>query len=83
MQRPLEVWDICPNILGGLFCESPCIKKWKAIVSVVENILLTKIQVSDKLNKIDWFSYQTVLFVARKNWLLYKIKNSTILINLK
>ena len=53
LQRPLEVWDICPNILGGLFCERPCIKKWKAIVSVAKNILLTKIQVPEKLNKID------------------------------
>ena len=28
-------------------------KQWKPIVSVVKNILLTKIQVSEKLNKIN------------------------------
>ena len=28
-------------------------KQWKPIVSVVKNILLTKIHVSGKLNKID------------------------------
>ena len=31
-----------------------------------------------KLNKIDKCFYQIVLFVARKNQLLLKIKNSTI-----
>ena len=44
-------------------------------MSVVRKILRTKIQVSKKLNKIDCFN-QIVLFVARKNWLSLKIKNS-------
>ena len=33
----------------------------------------------EKLNKIGYCFYQIVLFVARINWLLLKIKNSPIL----
>ena len=40
------------------------------------SVLLTKIQVSERLNKIDLFFYQIMLFVARENQLLLKIKNS-------
>ena len=36
------------------------------MVSVVRKILQTKIQVLEKLNKIDWYFYQIVLVVARK-----------------
>ena len=39
---------------------------WKPIVSVVENTLLTKIQVSGKPNKIDSCFFQIVLFGAGK-----------------
>ena len=55
------------------------------MASVVINILLTQIQVSGKLNKIDSGFYQTVLFVARKNQLLLKIKKLIVfqMINLK
>ena len=35
--------------------------------SVVKNILQTKIQMLEKLNKIESCFYQIVLFVARKN----------------
>ena len=38
-------------------------------VSCKKNILQTKIQVSEKLNKIDECSYHIVLFVARENQL--------------
>ena len=37
---------------------------------VVKDILRTKIQRLEKPNKIDQCSYQIVLFVARKNYLL-------------
>ena len=43
------------------------IKTMETYVSVVKNILRTKIQMLEKLNKIDLCSYQIVLFVARKN----------------
>ena len=46
---------------------------------VVKDILLAKIQVSEKLSKTNWGFYEIALVVA-KNWLLLKIKNSTILI---
>ena len=36
-------------------------------MSVIKNIQQTKIQMLEKLNKIDQRSYQIVLFVARKN----------------
>ena len=45
------------------------IKTMETYVSVVKNILRTKIQMLEKLNKIDLCSYQIVLFVARKNQL--------------
>ena len=45
-------------------------KQWKPITSVVKNILLTKIQALERLNKIDECFYQIGLFVARKNQLL-------------
>ena len=50
-----------------------------------DNILLTQIQVSGKLNKIDSGFYQIVLLVARKNQLLLKIKKLIVfqMINLK
>ena len=48
-----------------------------------KKILRTKIQVSEKLNKIDQCFYQVAPFVASKNQLLLKIKNSTILIILE
>ena len=41
-------------------------KRWKRIMSVVRKILRTKIQVSEKLNKIDQCFYQIVLFMGRK-----------------
>ena len=50
------------------------------IGSVVKTILLTKIQVSEKLTKTDQCFYQIVLCVARKNQLLLKSQNSTFLI---
>ena len=49
-------------------------------MSVVKNILQVKSQVFEKLSKIALWFYQIVLFVARKNQLLLRIKNSTILI---
>ena len=50
----------------------------------VSCILQTTIQIFEKLSKTDKCSYQTALFVARKNRPLLKIKNSTIsMINLK
>ena len=55
-------------------------KQWKRILSVVKDILLTKIQVSEKLTEIDQCFYEIVLFLASKNQLLLKIKNSTILV---
>ena len=45
------------------------IKTMETYVSVVKNILRTKIQMLEKLNKIDLCSYQIVLFVTRKNQL--------------
>ena len=36
------------------------------MVSVVRKLLQTKIQVLEKLNKIDWCFYQIALVVARK-----------------
>ena len=48
-----------------------------------KKILQLKIQVPEKLKKINWCFYQIVLFVARKNRLSLKIKNSTILIIFK
>ena len=45
-------------------------KTMEPIVSVVKYILLIKIQVSEKLNKIDWCSYEILLHVARKKRLL-------------
>ena len=45
-------------------------------VSVVKNILLTEIQVLEKLNKIDYFFYQIVPFLARKNQLSFEISIS-------
>ena len=49
-----------------------------------KKILGMKIQVLEKLNKLDSCFYQTVLSVARKNQILFEIKSSTILmINLK
>ena len=42
-------------------------KQWKPIVSVVKNILLTKIQAMEKPNKTDQCFYQIMLFVVRKN----------------
>ena len=41
--------------------------QWKSIVSVVENLQQTKIQMLEKLNTIDYCSYGIVLFLARKN----------------
>ena len=49
-------------------------------VSCKKNILLTKIQVPEKLTEKDLCLYQIVLFVARKNQPTFKVKNSTILI---
>ena len=49
-------------------------------MSIVKKILRTKVQVLEKLNKIGKCFSQTVLFVVRKNQLLLKIKNSTILV---
>ena len=47
-------------------------------------MLRTKIQMLEKLSKTDECFSQLLLFVARKNQLLIKINNSTILmINLK
>ena len=43
------------------------LKHWKPTASVVKNIPRTKLQVLEKLNKIDQCSYQTVLLVPRKN----------------
>ena len=51
-------------------------------MSVVKYILEMKIQMLIKVNKIGECSYQMFLFVARKNPLLEKVKNFTILINL-
>ena len=51
-------------------------KRWKRIMSVVRKILRTKIQVSEKLNKIDQCFYQIVLFMGRKNQGSLKIENS-------
>ena len=45
-------------------------------VSVVKNILLTKIQVLEKLSKIDYCFYQIVSFLARKNQLSFEISIS-------
>ena len=45
------------------------IKTMETYVSVVKNIPRTKIQMLEKLNKIDLCSFQIVLFVARKNQL--------------
>ena len=45
------------------------IKTMETYVSVVKNILRTKIQMLEKLNKIDLCSYKIVLFVAIKNQL--------------
>ena len=44
--------------------------QWKSIVSVVENLQQTKIQMLEKLNTIDYCPYGIVLFLARKNWIL-------------
>ena len=41
-------------------------------MSVVKKIMRKKIQMLDKLNKIDQSSYQIGLFTVRKNW-FYKI----------
>ena len=41
-----------------------------------KNILQTKIQVSEKINKIDQCFHQIVLFVESKNQLLLRISNS-------
>ena len=57
-------------------------KQWKPLVSVVGKILQKKIRVFEKLNKTDQCFYQVVLFVARRNRLLLKIKNFQ-MINLK
>ena len=44
--------------------------QWKHIASVLKSILQTKIQILEKPNKIDYCSYEIVLFVARTNGLL-------------
>ena len=54
--------------------EYTILKQWKPILLVVKNILLTKIQVSEKLNKRDYLFYQVVLFVATENQPSLKIK---------
>ena len=41
-----------------------------AIRKNIKNILQTKIRVFEKINKIDYCFYETVLLVTRKNQLL-------------
>ena len=60
-----------------------CIKAMETYCVSCKKYTANKIQLSEKLNKVDWCFYQIVLFVARENQLLEKIKNSTFLINLK
>ena len=71
-------WRICLK-WKKKFCVINYIKTMETYCSVVKDILLAKIQVSEKLNKTNWGFYEIALVVA-KNWLLLKIKNSTILI---
>ena len=49
-------------------------------VSCKKNTAHKKFKVLEKLNRIDSCFYKILLFVARKNRLLLKIKNSIILI---
>ena len=55
-------------------------KQWKPITSVVRKILQEKIPVLKRTEQNRLMLFQIVLFVARKNRLSLKIKNSTILI---
>ena len=70
-------WRICLK-WKKKFCVINYVKTMETYCSVVKDILL-KIQVSEKLSKTNWGFYEIALVVA-KNWLLLKIKNSTILI---
>ena len=51
-------------------------KTMKTYCVSCKKILQTKIQMSEKLNKIDRCFYQVVLFVVRKNQGSLKMKNS-------